>query len=513
MKHRIGFIALICIFALCISACQTATPPDVSAPDAETSANSEAESQASADTDSSIDTEEDTAVDSSVSEDSSFSDTAVSEDNAESSEAAGPVDSEVPATSGTLSTSGKPGNSTTATKKPTSSVAGQVSIFTLPPTTTTKAPDPTTAHKGQNDQTVATTTTTTTRATIPTTTQAPVPMTPLQPLSESEYYGLTYLKSQPNGAALADTYHRMAEGIEDMDTTIELDYQNHPISDVELQKVFHCYRNDYPQHFWLGGKYSYTFTTKGGKKTIREWKTSDYLFSASEKTKAEKAFKKAANEILSKVSGSLSEYQRELALHDALVNLCTYDANSGDSGHSAYGALVNGKAVCEGYARAMQYLLYQAGIPCLIVEGHSHGEPHAWNMVQIDKQWYHTDPTWDDPISDTPMLYHAYFNVTEEQICEDHTIEQADYTVPKATATKANYHRVNDTAVDSVSVPQMVELFKGNNTVTFYVSSGDVADFIQKLFNSLGLIMQLSGRSGGVAATCCGREVQITILE
>ena len=38
-----------------------------------------------------------------------------------------------------------------------------------------------------------------------------------------------------------------------------------------------------------------------------------------------------------------------------------------------------------------------AGIPCEYVSGYATGG-HAWNLVEIDGEWYHVDTTWDDPI-------------------------------------------------------------------------------------------------------------------
>ncbi|MBQ8303559.1 MAG: hypothetical protein IJX79_01215, partial [Clostridia bacterium] len=90
-------------------------------------------------------------------------------------------------------------------------------------------------------------------------------------------------------------------------------------------------------------------------------------------------------------------------------------------------ALVWGYTVCEGYARTMKYLCRKLGIECLIVTGTSKNEQHMWNMVRLDDEWYHIDSTWNDPGLDekdnpkTPL--HPYFNVTDEVILKDHTID------------------------------------------------------------------------------------------
>ena len=64
--------------------------------------------------------------------------------------------------------------------------------------------------------------------------------------------------------------------------------------------------------------------------------------------------------------------------------------------HQAEGALLKGTAVCSGYAKAYEAMLDAAGIPNETITGYAGGY-HAWNLVQVDGQWYHVDTTWDDP--------------------------------------------------------------------------------------------------------------------
>ena len=71
---------------------------------------------------------------------------------------------------------------------------------------------------------------------------------------------------------------------------------------------------------------------------------------------------------------------------------------------TAYGSLVKGEAVCEGYSRAFKAVLDRLGIPCVLVSGifrHSENVPelHMWTNVLVDGKWYGVDPTMDDPIN------------------------------------------------------------------------------------------------------------------
>ena len=101
------------------------------------------------------------------------------------------------------------------------------------------------------------------------------------------------------------------------------------------------------------------------------------------------------------VTSGMSDYDVVKALHDYLVTHCDYDqrlyiGNMPFLSHQAEGALLEGAAVCSGYAKAYETLLDAAGIPCETITGYANGY-HAWNLVELDGEWYHVDATWDDP--------------------------------------------------------------------------------------------------------------------
>ncbi len=159
----------------------------------------------------------------------------------------------------------------------------------------------------------------------------------------------------------------------------------------------------------------------------------------------------ACDRISPLTDGSLSDYQRELAIHDWMVAWAEYDpgALSNDPvgepmphNDDPYGFLTGGKGICLGYAYTFQLLMEMSGFECITVQGTSHGgtAEHAWNMVKLDGEWYCVDVTWDDPVSSYPipvnsMLAHRYFNVTSEVLRQtDHQWDES--AAPEATATE-----------------------------------------------------------------------------
>lgn len=150
------------------------------------------------------------------------------------------------------------------------------------------------------------------------------------------------------------------------------------------------------------------------------------------------------------VTENMTDFEKELALHDWLADNCVYDQSvydyetpDGQPGSlEPYGPIVNGTGICLGYATAFQLLMDLAGVECMTVVGASAGstQDHAWNMVRLEGEWYCVDLTWDDPTSYSGSMTfqqarHRYFNVTSDHMRQ--TNHQWDYqNVPETTATR-----------------------------------------------------------------------------
>ena len=137
------------------------------------------------------------------------------------------------------------------------------------------------------------------------------------------------------------------------------------------------------------------------------------------------------NSILQNITGDT--YKDILYIHDYLVENVEYDKNYESIGsYSTYGALIDKKCVCEGYAKTLKYLLNVANIPCEMVQGQatsSNGETesHAWNIVYLNGKWYYIDTTWDDPIiigngTVAKSIQYKYFLKGSEYMSSDHTL-------------------------------------------------------------------------------------------
>lgn len=127
------------------------------------------------------------------------------------------------------------------------------------------------------------------------------------------------------------------------------------------------------------------------------------------------------------------------ALHDYVVTHCIYDegtarntledltsGSGGDAPFTAAGMLVDGKAVCAGYARAFMMLCAAANIDAVYIA--DAGMNHGWNAVRVYDQIYYIDTTFDDPVPDRGELVSTkYFMGTREEFEISHTWDFAFY--------------------------------------------------------------------------------------
>lgn len=216
-------------------------------------------------------------------------------------------------------------------------------------------------------------------------------------------------------------------------------------SEADMTLLYTAFITDTPGFFHLGNAYSYEGYHVGEDNRYTAISLV-YVMDAAARAEAKAKLDAAVDEIVRGIPAGADAFETELYLHDTLLARCVYDEEAAASSRpaaeyphvfSAYGALVNGRAVCEGYSRAFQLLLRAAGIEATLVTGQSReGEPHMWNLVTVDGYTYHVDPTWDWTESGTR---HTYFNLTTADILLSHTLDESNIGIDTCTATAANY--------------------------------------------------------------------------
>lgn len=197
------------------------------------------------------------------------------------------------------------------------------------------------------------------------------------------------------------------------------------IYSTQINRVMEAVFHDNPVLFWVDTAYTCKYDSDGKCVEI------GLQFNSTSKKleQSQTTFYEKAEAILSVARTLQSDYEKEKYVHDKLLAKVTYDADA-DLNQSAYSALVTGKTVCAGYARAFQYLMQQLEIPCFYCGGYS-GENHAWNIVNLYGDYYNVDATWDDT---SPYTY-DYFNKTDADFAGTHVRRSMSVNLPACNGT------------------------------------------------------------------------------
>ena len=194
------------------------------------------------------------------------------------------------------------------------------------------------------------------------------------------------------------------------------------------------------------------------------------------------------NFIINHIRPNMTDFEKEIEIIKYLVTTVTYDVDelSNDShfindSYRAYGALVNHKAVCSGYAKAFDLLAKTCGLSSIVVTGEAinssnQNGPHAWNQIYLDGEWYNVDVTFEDPMTNVVLgynqLFNNYINCTDVEFSKDHI--------------RANGHSCQATKY-------------GKNLVAYYLNTGLVdfngnLDLVRKNYEQLILNFALTGQ-------------------
>lgn len=363
----------------------------------------------------------------------------------------------------------------------------------------TTAKQTTTTKKNiTTNTTTAASKTTTTKKTTVVTTKAPSITYPATTSPILSYYSLN--------SAEKEVYYALSDAIKNGTSNIPI---NVSITSGQLSDVYYLAKN--LNYYSVNAPMSFTYSYYSQSGVITAVKL-DFPFSKSVGDSKTAALKSKVNSIKASIPKT-SDYDKVKYIHDYIINHCRYNTNAVSNSDAyptaftAYGALVEGSAVCEGYAKAFSLLCNEVGVEALLVTGKGSNQPHMWNMVKCNGQWYHMDVTWDDPVSQggEDSLQYTYFNVTTAQITKDHVIDNTSLNVPLATATAANYYYYNGLVASSYTQAKTIVLAEakkntssGEKVIRIKAANLSVKNEIySKMLCNNGDIFQILGQALG----------------
>ena len=239
---------------------------------------------------------------------------------------------------------------------------------------------------------------------------------------------------------------------------------SHKINTKRLSNILNACLNNFDDYYYETiRQWSYNYNGNDEKTKIRitlkhslERRQDKYVF---------KEVKAITEEI---INPKKSIHHQLKAIHDYIAKEITYDDNK--EKRTAYDALKYGETVCAGYAQLTYLMLKEVGIESIIMigevtkESEESDSSHAWNMINLNGQWYHLDTTWNAGDGKGVCRY-KYYNLSDDEISSTHSWQRDKYPT-------ASYKYVNHLLLEKRSYPKQASQY-------------------QHLINVLGLSQQL----------------------
>ena len=261
-----------------------------------------------------------------------------------------------------------------------------------------------------------------------------------QALTSGPYYFYRQLNEDDQ-----EIYRLIYAGVTNMEKEISC-----PTRDYEyVYRIEDLMLADHPEIFWYEGRgnslqYAYKLVLQP-----------EYTVDAVTKAEREKKIAEETAEFMSHVGPDETSYERLATAFNFITNRVSYQANSPDD-QNLVSAMIHHQSVCAGYAKGVQYLLQQLGIECLYVWGSVDGRgDHAWNIVNLDGVYYHSDATFGDrSFTDGSTEDHGlpaalaqeygYLCMSDEKALRDRTISMdlpEGVSVPVCSSEDQSYYR------------------------------------------------------------------------
>lgn len=276
--------------------------------------------------------------------------------------------------------------------------------------------------------------------------------------------------TQSSPETLAQAKQALLEGMQNFEE--EIDIRSCGISSDELGDLYVGLAYEHPELFYVKTQWGWSIAYEGSTKVlsvfpsysidgkvIPKGKITEYMPQIQQQAELTQKVK----EITAQIDENWTPLQKALYLHDYIATHGQYDTISrvddknkiDERRRDAYGMLIDGIGVCQGYTLAYRLLLKEVGIDSGTVTSDSMN--HVWNLIQIDGNWYHVDVTWDDPTEDRiGQSQHVYFCLSEDKLKDTnngaHNAPDFKYSLNVKTDDKTfdNYYWAN---VDSAFVP------------------------------------------------------------
>ena len=319
-------------------------------------------------------------------------------------------------------------------------------------------------------------------------------------------------------------YGEIEQALGEMTDTVKLSTEpiGQGLDEQDIDRIFQCVLIDHPEIFYTTG-YTYTKYSRGDR-TVGIDFAGTYSLPREEAVNKAEEIRGRASEWLSDIPSDASEYDKVKAVYEKIIFSTDYDLNASDNQNIASVFLGN-SSVCQGYAKATQYLLNHLGVMCTLVQGTvDTGEAHAWNLVRVDGDYYYVDTTWGDASyrmedgsgqEELPEINYDYLCVTTQELLRTHCIESV-VAMPECTATQANYYVREGVYFTSYDAEQMQSIFdraweSGRTEITLKCADEECyREICRVLIDEQEIFSYMPENSSTIAYAQNGKQLSLT---
>ncbi len=319
-------------------------------------------------------------------------------------------------------------------------------------------------------------------------------------------------------------YGEIEQALGEMTDTVKLSTEpiEQGLDELDIDRIFQCVLIDHPEIFYTTG-YTYTKYSRGDR-TVGIDFAGTYSLSREEAVEKAEKIRGRVSEWLADIPEDASEYDKVKAVYEKIIFSTNYDLDASDNQNIASVFLGN-SSVCQGYAKATQYLLNHLGVMCTLVQGTvDTGEAHAWNLVRVDDDYYYVDTTWGDASyrmedgsgqEELPEINYDYLCVTTQDLLRTHRIESV-VNMPGCTATQANYYVREGAYFTAYDAEQMQSIFdraweSGRTEITLKCADEECyREICGVLIDGQEIFSYMPENSGTIAYAQNGKQLSLT---
>lgn len=200
-----------------------------------------------------------------------------------------------------------------------------------------------------------------------------------------------------------------------------------------------------------------------------------------------------------------TDYVKVKGIYDYICANITYDHTStGKMKHSAYAALINKTAVCQGYATLFYRLSLELGVDNRLVSGTGNGGAHGWNIVRLNGLYYNLDSTWDAGLTTYNYFLRCPQNFTDHIRDSEYDTSAFHSAYPMSTQDHCIHNYTSSVTTNATCTTDGVRTFRCQHCGSSYTRSIPAPGHTKVTVSGKNATCTENGLTDGVKCSTCG---------